>query len=401
MDYTAIYRDGYRFTDGFLTYSDGIHDDFNKNLWSQLGWNPDRNPRDIAKDYARYFFRGDLAEAGADALFAFETNYRGSLAENSSVDGTLLQWQQLESKLPAANGDWRFEIHLMRAYYDAYTRHRLLYEMGLQQQAMAQLEAAPRIGPDLALKTARDILNRAVTQISHQEWYDKIDAFAESLFKRVGYQTRMERYHASGTERGVVMDFINYPLNDRWWLEDQFDRIAKLGDKPAQLRRIAEICLLHNPPPGSFYDDLGHVGRSPRVPRLIYAGDYAKLPTEFQFGFPGQRWMDEHRRSIRFAWHTTLGRPGTLTYTGLDAESRYTVILFAQGISPLHVDGAAAKLIRGEEKVDEVQEQEFEVSREAVADGRLELTWKRPEGRGTPGRQSTGALELWVIKHPR
>lgn len=401
VDYTAIYREGYRYTDGFLTYSDGIHDDFNKNLWSQLGWDPDRAPLEIARDYARFFFRGDLADEGADGLFAFETDYRGNLAENSSVDGTLLLWQKLEEKIPAAKRDWRFDIHLMRAYYDAYTRHRLLYEMDLQKQAMARLQAAPKIGPQAAIKDAREILNRAVTQLTHKDWFDKIDAFAESLFKRVGYQTRMEKYHASGTERGVVMDFIGYPLNDRWWLEHQFDRIEKLADAPSQLNRIAEICLLDNPPAGSFYDDLGHVGRSPRVPRLIYAGDFAKLPVDAQFAFPGQRWMDVQRRPIRYGWHTTLARPGTLTYTALDPDARYSVILFAAGISPLVIDGNPAKLIREGEKADEVQEQEFEVPREAVADGKLELTWKRPEGRTPGGRQGLGsAVELWVIKHP-
>ena len=68
VDYAAIYHNDYRFTDGFLSYSDGIHDDFNKNLWTQLGWEPDRPVREIAAEYARFFFRPDMAEVGADAI---------------------------------------------------------------------------------------------------------------------------------------------------------------------------------------------------------------------------------------------------------------------------------------------------------------------------------------------
>ena len=281
LDYAAIYRAGYRDTDGFLTYSDGIHDDFNKNLWSQLGWEPDREPRDCAAEYARYFFRGDLAEAGGDALLSLESNWRGSVAENGSIDGTLLQWQQLEAKLPPAKGNWRFEMHLMRAYYDAYTRHRLLYETDLEKQALAGTGAAPRGGVEPALKQAREILNRATTQLTHREWYEKLDAFAESLFKRIGYQTRMERYHASGTERGVVMDFVNYPLNNRWWLEDEFSRIEKLPSDAEKLKRIDEIRNWEQPTAGSFYDSVGDVSRSPRIPKLQNAANSARLYSEF------------------------------------------------------------------------------------------------------------------------
>ena len=81
VDYTEIYRMDYAFTDGFVSYSDGVHDDFNKSLWSQLGWNPYSNPREVAVEYARFFFQPDQAEKGADGLFALESDTRGPLAE--------------------------------------------------------------------------------------------------------------------------------------------------------------------------------------------------------------------------------------------------------------------------------------------------------------------------------
>jgi hypothetical protein len=396
IDYAGIYRSGYRFTDGFLTYSDGIHDDFNKNLWSALGWNPEADVRGIALDYARYFFRSDLAEAGADALFALETNWRGGLAENSSVDGTLLQWQQLEQKLPAGKGHWRFDMHLMRAYYDAYTRHRLLYETDLQKQAFARLGEAARLGADKTLTQAKETLSRASTQPIRQDWYGKLDGLAESLFKAIGYQTRMERYHASGTERGVVMDFVNYPLNDRWWLEDQFDRIGKLPSDAEKLKRIENLCRWEKPTEGSFYDDVGNVGRSPRSPKLLYAIDGARLQRTLPA--PNQRWFGENRRSIRYGWHGYLNWPSPMIYTGLDPKARYTVRLFGQGNSPLMVDGVRAKLLRKEEPVEDNQEQEFEVAPEHLADGRIELTWERFDESHLNWRQWHYVTELWLMK---
>ena len=136
VDYAAIYRNDYRFTDGFLSYSDGIHDDFNKNLWTQLGWEPDRPVREIAAEYARFFFRPGRRPGGGRGCLALETDLRGSMADNGSIDGTLRQWQEIEQKLSGTETNWRFDMHLFRAYYDGYTRHRLLYEANLEKRAL-------------------------------------------------------------------------------------------------------------------------------------------------------------------------------------------------------------------------------------------------------------------------
>ena len=94
VDYAAIYQNDYRFADGFLSYSDGIHDDFNKMPLEPVGWQPDISPCAVAVEYARYFFRPDLAQAGADGILALETNLHGGIADNASIDGTLLHWQR-------------------------------------------------------------------------------------------------------------------------------------------------------------------------------------------------------------------------------------------------------------------------------------------------------------------
>ena len=67
-------------SDGFLSYSDGVHDDVNKIVWSALAWDPDRDVRDILVEYARVHFSPAVAEAAADGLLALETNWRGPLA---------------------------------------------------------------------------------------------------------------------------------------------------------------------------------------------------------------------------------------------------------------------------------------------------------------------------------
>jgi hypothetical protein len=398
VDYAAIYENDYRFTDGFLSYSDGMHDDFNKCLWSELAWQPNVSPRDVAVEYARYFFRPDVADAGADGILALETNLRGGITTNSSIDGTLLVWQNLEHTLAGTPTNWRFNLHLLRAYYDAYTRHRAIYEDQLEKEALNKLADAPRIGPAPAIASAKQILERAQSQPQHKEWRERVESLCQNLFETIGYQTSVPKYQASGYERGCLLDFVDYPLNDLWWLEDQFHQIAELPSRTAQLERLEAIRNWENPGEGGFYDVIGNVSRSPHMPKLLYAGDamlhFRELP------MPTQRWMREKPRPIRFAWHTYLNTiPAGITYTGLDPRARYTVKLFAQGPSPLLIDGERAPLLRMGEKDDEVTEQEFEVPAKTLQDGRITLNWARLDQSHLNWRQHHYVTDIWVIRH--
>lgn len=399
VDYAAIYHNDYRLTDGFLSYSDGIHDDFNKNLWTQLAWEPDRPVREIAAEYARFFFRPDVAQAGADGILALETNLRGSLAENGSIDGTLEQWQQMEQQLAGSPTNWRFELHLFRAYYDAYTRQRQLYETELERLALKKLGEAEQIGVPAALAEARNILERTTRRHAKPQVLGRIESLADLLFRKIGYQTSVSHYHGSGPERGCLMDFVNYPLNNRWWLEDQFDRIRQMTDRAAQLKQIDVIRNWENPGEGGYYDVLGDIGRSPHLVKVLNAGDAMRSFREIPM--PTQRWMGPARRSVRFAWHKYFNRlPSGLTYTALDPKATYTIKLFSQRPTALLVDGKAAPLIHTGETYDEVTEQEFSVPRDALQDGRIVLNWVNADERQINWRQQHYVTDIWVIRHP-
>src|SRR5207249_7896468 len=123
------------YTSGFISYSDGVHDDVNKTVWSRLAWNPESQPREILVEYARFFFGPELAESAADGILALEKNWEGTLAGNGGVDATFALWHQLERQAPQLRGNWRWQLCLLRAYYDVYTRHRLLNESRLERKA--------------------------------------------------------------------------------------------------------------------------------------------------------------------------------------------------------------------------------------------------------------------------
>jgi len=58
VEFAAIFRKFAPYTDGFISYSEGVHDDVNKIIFSELAWNPEANVRDILVDYARLCILG-------------------------------------------------------------------------------------------------------------------------------------------------------------------------------------------------------------------------------------------------------------------------------------------------------------------------------------------------------
>jgi hypothetical protein len=399
VDYTEIYRMDYAFTDGFLTYSDGVHDDFNKSLWSQLGWNPATHPRSIALEYARFFFHANSAEQGADGLFALESDTRGAVANSGSIGATFHLWQGLETNIPEPGSKWRFGMHLMRAYYAYFTRNRLLYETDLERQTLEKLAQAKTLGVTQVLNEARDILARATTHPSNPELITRLNAFGEELFKEIGLQTSVPKYMAANSQRGAILDFLDYPLNNRWWIEDQFDKIAAMPDPGEQLKRIDIVRNWENPGDHGYYDVLGHVGRSPRIAKLLLGGD--AMRHEKEIPSPTQRWMGEKRNGLRLAWHQYMdGINFGMVYNDLDTKGNYIVKLFSQRESPLIIDGVKAKLLKTGETYDKVTEQLFEVPAEASKDGSITLTWEQLDEKHLNWRQKHYVTDIWVMKKP-
>lgn len=139
--------------------------------------------RKVALEYARFYFRPDLAEQGADGLFALESDMRGSLEENGSVAATRMLWKDLEHRLGldlhrgnftetvperirAGAEPWRFRMHLFRSVYVDFTRLCLIYEKELERTALERLAQASDKNVLETLKDAEEVLNRAVKALS-------------------------------------------------------------------------------------------------------------------------------------------------------------------------------------------------------------------------------------------
>ena len=113
--YAKIHNRDAIYTDGFLSYSDGSHDDVNKVLWSQLGWNSKSNIRNIILEYSRFFFGSNVAEEATDGIFALEQNWVGPVLGNKVIGKTLILWKKLELENPNLSDNWRWQQLVMRA----------------------------------------------------------------------------------------------------------------------------------------------------------------------------------------------------------------------------------------------------------------------------------------------
>ena len=380
-------------TDGFISYSDGVNDDVNKAIWSRKAWSPGASPREILIEYARLFFGEPVAERAADGLLALEKNWEGPLASNGAVDGTLAGWQRLEAQTPSLQGDWRWQQALFRAYYDAYTRHRLLRESTLEERANAALLAARVSGAATAIARARAVLAEADAPGPRDEWRTRIEDLGAALFSSIGMQLDTPRYKASGTERGAVLDFLQHPLNNRWWLEDEFAKVLALPDESARVARLETLARWESPGPGSTYDDLGNIAKSPHV-RRARAG--ATPPGLHEGPTPHFTWESEGRSRKRLSWQTSLRWPLAIVYEHVDPAAAYVVRLNGNGEVRLRINGVAATARRHGTTLGEFKE--YVVPVEAVRSRRISLTFDDIDESDRNWRQHSRVHEVWLLR---
>ena len=163
------------------------------------------------------------------------------------------------------------------------------------------------------MTAAMRVLNRAVDQPASPDLRARIADLCERLFRSIGLQTSVAKYHASGEERGAVLDFVDYPLNNRWWLEDEFKKIRAMTTDEEKRRRLHEIAGWENPGPGSFYDNPGNLSKSPHVIRADVRPSNPSSISE-----PGTTfwWWDQGKSRARLSWQVTMW-PIAVVYEGL------------------------------------------------------------------------------------
>lgn len=218
-DYRALHRRTRQFVSGNITYSEGVNDDVNKIVWSDMDFNFDCSLRETLKDYSRVFIPGADCDMIADAILGLELNWESDPIENSSVENVYKALRLAADENPIFLKNWRFLMLLFRAQCDKIVRDRRIFELNLIETAKAEIR-------DGNIKRAKEILE---TDFSDE--YKKLRAelfdFAEELFNMIGFQLDVEHLGGRNWERGCTLDTIDLPVTDREYL------LKKISQNPS------------------------------------------------------------------------------------------------------------------------------------------------------------------------
>jgi len=400
---------------GSISYSEGTNDDVNKFVWSGQDWNPETPVIETLRDYARYFIGPSYTEGIAEGMLALEQNFRGPLLANDQVERTLQQWQDMEaSASPVVLANPRFQSGLIRAYFDAYTQRRLIYETLLERQARSLLENAKNAGSLQAIGAARERLMLAKEKPVAVCLRDRCIALADSLFRSFGAQLTIEKHHAM-SGRGNFIDNIGIPLNDALWLLDQMNRIEKLSEETERLVEIQKMLHRTDPGPGGFYDNLGSPSSWKRVKsQKSWQEDPGGLESprvSFGVGLQGVDWVDEivakgfAGQTTPLAWmnqiNTLYFTPLVLEYDNLNPTSKYQLRVAYTGRfrtkMKLEANGV---LIHDFIRMGSKPIFEFDLPVEVTRSGKVTLTWNCAQNDKGEGERGSQVAEVWLICQP-
>jgi hypothetical protein len=193
-------------------------------------------------------------------------------------------------------------------------------------------------------------------------------------------------------ERGAVLDFLDRPLNNRWWLEDEFKRIQSQPES-GKVKALWVIANWEKPGPGSYYDEVGNVGKSVHE---MKGEDWRMDPMLRKNGNPGYDFSDNGLSRKRLSWLTNMRWPMAMEYTSIDTSASYTVKVTGQGESLLKINGQ--RVVPGHYGKEIGDIKEFPVPRASVQQGKLVLTWDDINEDFLNWRKQSNVNEVWLIK---
>lgn len=210
VEFQTLHRLFSHYTIGSVSYSEGVHDDLNKMVWSLLEFDDTYPLREAVRDYVRYFFYGTDTEYLTDAIFGLEKNWEGDPHNNPSINNTYRAFWELKNDYPTLSSNWRFLLLYFRACCDKLILERINFEDKLIDEAKYYLQK-------FDLSNAKTILNTEYPEF-YKNLHKEIFELGEKLFNLIGIQLDVEHYHTDNWERGATLDTIDRPITDKLWL---------------------------------------------------------------------------------------------------------------------------------------------------------------------------------------
>lgn len=210
------------YTIGGVSYSEGVHDDLNKMIWSVMEWDENIDLREAVLDYARYFMFGTDEEKITDCIFLLEKNWQGAPEENPCIDLCYKMFCELKKDYPVLSENWRFLELYFRACCDKLVKMRRVFELKLCKEATEELKCNK-------LSSALEILNTPFS-FQYSLLRNEINTSAEKLFDLIGLQLDVEHYCADSWERGATLETIDNNVTDRAFLLNKLEYALSLNE---------------------------------------------------------------------------------------------------------------------------------------------------------------------------
>ena len=379
-------------TEGFIAYNHtGCNNDIDKFVFSTMAWDPNTDLNQMLREYGKVFFGDEFADDVAKGLLMLEDNWTGPIADNDGIEKTLEHWKDIARRCgdissnwprPSERRGWRLELFLYKAFIDAYTKRKYTLEMQYQEQAYETLRRAEKDGVESTIGAARAALARIDTEFrTKEEIRQELQSWGLGEYE--------------DKELAEVLDNLYYALNDRQWLEAEFEKILAMEDKTAQLARIDRIINWEDPGLGGFYDNLGVEGKQPHLVRQKPWRDdpgYVHSPIEHN----RHKADSTDRQSWLVVALTRYDTPLRMRYEGLDPKARYRIrIVYSGPFSPvIRLVADDQYEVHGPlEQPEPIRPLEFDITESATADGSLNLEWQLMNL-----RRGVGVGEVWLIK---
>lgn len=221
-EYRAIHRLTRQYIVGSVSYSEGINDDVNKFVWSDMDFDPNVQLNDTLADYARLFFPGADTKKIVSGIFGLEKNWEGDPWENPHIETTYKFFADALNENPELVENVRFLMCLFRAECDLLVKIRRTTENELVRKARYYLKKYD-------ISSAENVLNTPFDD-EYNRLHDDVFRIGNMLFEKAGMQLDVEHYCALGWERGATLDTIDNPVSDRLWMLDRIDYCRNLPE---------------------------------------------------------------------------------------------------------------------------------------------------------------------------
>ncbi len=220
------------YTIGSVSYSEGVHDDVNKMIWSALEWDKDADIREVLLDYSRYFMNEADENIIADTIFLLEKNWQGDPIENPCIDLSYSNLCNLKAKHPSLSENWRFLLLYFRACCDKIVKDRRMFEINLCKKALLESKKGN-------LSKALGILDAPFNE-AYISLRNELDILGKKLFDLIGIQLDVEHYYADSWERGATLETIDNNVSDRAYLKEKLNLALSLeeNEKASYINRL-------------------------------------------------------------------------------------------------------------------------------------------------------------------